>query len=284
MSRRERQRQRKRHRGHPIKRVLLFSLLFGVCGVAMAALFAAGWVVSVADSAPDLSQLRPRDPNPPSAVYAADGTLLGYVHADTLHIPVAANQIPLMLKRATIAIEDRRFYQHGALDYQGIIRAGIKDVFGGGGSLQGASTLTMQLVDNQYLDGTRYAAKHDLRYKIIQAKLAEQLAARHSKNWILDSYLNVAPYGTVGGETALGVGAASEMFFDRPVWTLDLAQEALLAGLPQAPSHYNPRAQALAVAAEPLQVHPNTSYSVRRQPYVFDYVLHQLDQKLCPTH
>jgi penicillin-binding protein 1A len=310
MSRRERQRQRQRHRGHPIKRVMLFSLLFSVCGLVMAALFAAGWVVSVADSAPGLSQLRARNPNPPTAIYAADGTLLGYVHSDTLHIPIAGSQLPAMLKHATVAIEDRRFYQHGALDYQGIIRAGIKDVFGGGGSLQGASTLTMQLVDNRYLDGTKYAAKHDLSYKIIQAKLAEQLAARHSKDWILDSYLNVAPYGTVGGETALGVGAASEVFFDKPVGKLDLAQDALLAGLPQAPSLYNPfidkraalarryavlqamvrshyitAAQAAAADAEPLQVHGNTSYmGTPRQPYVFDYVLHQLDRRLCPTH
>ncbi len=312
MSRRERQRQRQRHRGHPVKRVVLFSMLFSVCGLAMAALFAVGWVVSVADSAPNLSQMKPRDPSPPSAVYASDGTLLGYVHADTLHIPVTDAQIPPMLKHATIAIEDRRFYQHGALDYQGIIRAGIKDVFGGAGSLQGASTLTMQLVDNMYLchpacAGSRYAAKHDLKYKITQAKLAEQLAAHHTKNWILDNYLNVAPYGTVGGQTALGVGAASEVFFDKPVWELDLAQEALLAGLPQAPSLYNPfidkraalirreavlqamarshyitRAQAAAAAAAPLQVHANTSYRVRREPYVFDYVLQQLDQKLCP--
>ena len=63
------------------------------------------------------------------------------------------------MKQATVAIEDRRFYQHGALDYQGILRAGIKDIFGNGGSLQGASTLTMQLVDNRYLDGTKYAAQ-----------------------------------------------------------------------------------------------------------------------------
>ena len=151
MSRRERKRQRKHHRGHPIKRVVMFSLLFSVCGLVMAALFAAGWVVSVADSAPNLSQLTPSNPAPPTAIYASNGTLLGYVHSDNLHMPVAGNQIPTLLKEATVAIEDRRFYHHGALDYTGIIRAGLKDVLGGGGSLQGASTLTMQLVDNLYL-------------------------------------------------------------------------------------------------------------------------------------
>jgi penicillin-binding protein 1A len=309
MSRRERQRQRQHHRGHPIKRVVLFSMLFAGCGIVMAALFAAGWVVSVADSAPNLNQLTAHNPHSPTAVYASNGTLLGYIHSDTLHIPVTGAQIPTALKEATVAIEDRRFYHHGALDYQGIIRAGLKDVFGGGGSLQGASTLTMQLVNNLYLDGTKYAHNHDLKYKITQAKLAEQLAEHHSKNWILDSYLNIVPYGTVGGSTALGVGAAAEMFFDKPVSKLDLAQSALLAGLPQAPTDYNPfvpayvgaararrtavlqamvrsnyilQAQATAAEAEPLNVHTNTSYTAHAYPFVFNYVEQQLDQSLCP--
>src|SRR5581483_5880490 len=75
---------------------------------------------------------------------------------------------------------------------------------------------------------------------IIQAKLAEQLESKHSKNWILTSYLNDVPYGTVGGQTAYGVGAASQMFFNKPVTKINLAQAALLAGMPQAPSDYNP--------------------------------------------
>ena len=304
MSRRERKRQRQRHRGHPLKRVALFTMLFTVCAIVMGALIGAGWVVSVADSAPNLSELKPRDAHPLTAVYASDGTLLGYIHSDTVFTPVAGNRIPLLLKDATVAIEDRRFYQHGALDYQGIIRAGIRDVFGKSGSLQGASTLTMQLVDNRYLDGTRYAAHHDLKYKIIQAKLAQQLSKGHSKSWILNNYLSVVPYGTVNGETATGVGAAAEMFFDKPVQKLGLAQMALLAGLPQSPtddnpflhpaaarvrraavlqamvqSHYITQAQADAANARPLGVHHNTSYSLRRQPYVFDYIQQQLIQR-----
>jgi penicillin-binding protein 1A len=278
--------------------------LVSVCAIALAALLAVGWVVSVADSAPNLRDLKPQNPQPPSEMFAADGTLLGYIHSDTIFSAVSDQQLPRTLKQATVAIEDRRFYKHGALDYQGILRAGIRDVFGHGSSLQGASTLTMQLVDNKYLDGTKYAAHHNLKYKIIQAKLAEQLVKGRTKNWILDSYLNVVPYGTVGGQTARGVGAASEMFFDKPVWTLDLAQEALLAGLPQAPSQYNPflrpglartrrnqvlqamvgshyitQQQASAAEREPLNVHPNTSYTVHRQAYVFDYVDQQLIQR-----
>ena len=282
--------------------------MIGVCSLVGGALLAVGWVVSVADSAPNLRQLKAHDANPPSEVFAADGELLGYIHADTIYTPIAATRIPATFKQATVAIEDKRFYQHGALDYQGILRAGIKDIFGNGGSLQGASTLTMQLVDNRYLDGTRYAAHHDLKYKIIQAKLAEQLVKKHpgraGKDWILNSYLDVVPYGTVGGQTAIGAGAGAEMFFNKPVWKLDLAQEALLAGLPQSPSQYNPflypakarqrrnqvlqamvsahyisQQQASAAEREPLDVHTNDAYHLRRQPYVFDYVEQQLIQK-----
>jgi penicillin-binding protein 1A len=308
MSRRERKRQRRAHRGHPVRRVVLMTLLIGACALIVGALLAVGWVVSVADSAPNLSQLKPKNPHPPSVVYASDGELLGYIHSDTIYAPVADGEIPATLKQATVAIEDRRFYHHGALDYQGILRAGIKDIFGSGGSLQGASTLTMQLIDNRYLDGTKYAAHHDLKYKIIQAKLAEQLVKKHpgrpGKNWILDNYLNDVPYGTVGGQTAIGVGAGAQMFFDKPVSQLDLAQQALLAGLPQSPSQYNPflyrakartrrtqvlqamvsaryitQEQASAAEREPLNVHVNVAYRMKRQPYVFDYVQQQLIQK-----
>ncbi len=281
--------------------------ILGVCAVAIGALTAVGWVVAVANSAPNLSQLKAKNPHPLTQIFAADGTLLGYVHSNTIYNHVSPNQIPTRLKEATVAIEDRRFYQHGALDYQGILRAGIKDVFGGQNSLQGASTLTMQLVDNMYLNQTKYAAKHDLKYKIVQAKLADQLEGRHTKNWILASYLSHVPYGTVNGETALGVGAAAETFFNKPVWKLTLAQEALLAGLPQAPSEFNPfqykgralarrhqvlqamvsshyitQRQASAAENDPLGIHRNVGYTVRREPYVFDYVEQQLNNKLCP--
>jgi penicillin-binding protein 1A len=282
------------------------SVLVSVCALLMAALLAVGWVVAVADSAPDLKQLKPHPLHPLSQVFAANGASLGYIHSESVFQSVNSNQIPQTLKQATVAIEDRRFYQHGALDYQGILRAGIKDLFGGGG-LQGASTLTMQLVNNKYLDWTKYANRHDLKYKIIQAKLAEEEQKGHSKDWILTSYLNVVPYGTVDGESAYGVGAAAEMFFDKPVWKLSLAQQALLAGLPQAPTDYNPfvhparsrtrrnavlqamvqthsitQEQASAAESQRLGVQHNTSYTVRRQPYVFDYVEKQLDAKFCP--
>jgi penicillin-binding protein 1A len=281
--------------------------LLSVCGVTLGALAFVGWVVSVADSAPNLDQLNPQVPGQLSQVFGANGQSLGFIQSDVLRSAVTPNQIPKILREATVAIEDRRFYQHGALDYQGIIRAAFRDIFNGGATLQGASTLTMQLVDNLYPQ-IRPKRSRTLTYKIKQAKLAEQLFKAHSRTWILNSYLNDVPYGTVGGQTAYGVGAASLMFFNKPVWKLDLAQAALLAGLPQAPSSYNPfdnptlsrqrrhdvlqamvqsryitQLQADAAESEPLQVQQNSTYTVRSQPYVFDYVQQQLIQHFCPN-
>jgi len=303
MSRRERQRRRRHNHGHPVGRVLLMITVLCISGVAIAALLAVGWVVATADSAPNLSQLSPRHANPPTEIFAADGTPLGYVRTNTVFEYAAPSTIPKRLRQATVAIEDRRFYQHGALDYQGIVRAGVKDLLGDSGALQGASTLTMQLVNNMWIPQS-YRAHRDLKYKIVQAKLAEQLESKHTKSWILDSYLNAVPYGTSNGEEAVGVGAAALMFFNRPVQKLNLAQMSLLAGLPQSPTQYDPFAspklakqrrnevlqamvtsryipQGLATAVEkqPLQIHPNTRYIQHSEPYIFDYVERQLRQR-----
>jgi penicillin-binding protein 1A len=302
MSRRERQRRRQRRRGHPVRRKVLLAILVVLGGLGLGALAVVGWVTAVAASAPNLNQLKPHTPGALSEIFAANGEPLGYIDSTTLRIPVRASKIPKTLKRATVAIEDRRFWHHGALDYTGILRAAVRDLFGRG-NLQGASTLTMQLIDNLYLKNI----DHTLTYKIKQAKLAQQLYNRHSKTWILNSYLNVVPYGTVGGQTAYGVGAAARLFFDKPVKKLDLAQSALLAGMPQAPSDYNPfinpnlararranvlqamvqshyitRAQAAKANAEPLQARHSALFGEKRLPYVFDYVVQELHRRFCP--
>jgi penicillin-binding protein 1A len=304
MSRRERQRRRRRNRGHPAQRVVLMTLLLILCGVGIAALAVVGWVVNVADSAPNINQLKARNPGQVSEVFGSDGSLLGYIDSYVLRSIVSQRRLPLTLQQATIAIEDRRFYQHGGVDYQGIVRAGVRDLLHPGQGVQGGSTLTMQLVSNVYLP-TRLSEHHNIRYKIIQAKLANELESKHKKSWILWQYMNDVDYGTTGGQTAVGVGAASHMFFDKPVQKLDLAQYALLAGLPQAPSQFNPfqapdlartrrnqvlqamvvsryitQAQASAAEASPLQVKPNNTYAFKRQPYIFDYVKQQLIQRL----
>ena len=309
MSRRDRQRRRRRNRGSPLKRAFgLFAVLV-ICGIAVGALAITGWVVNVAHSAPDLNTRHPKIPGSPSQVFAADGTSLGYIWSPSVHTPLPGGKIPRRIKQATVAIEDRRFYQHGALDYQGIVRAAIKDAVNGQ-QLQGASTLTMQLVDNVYLPRKyqRARQKHDLKYKIVQAKLAEQLEGRHTKNWILDNYLNDVPYGTVRGQTAYGVGAAAQMFFDKPAseavarpggpargppaGALGVQPVHRRQGRPQAAQRgapgdghrrgHHPGPGQPRPPARKLQVKSDDRYSIKREPYVFDYIQQAVAKDLCP--
>ena len=282
---------------------MLIGALVLVSGTVTALGLAVLWVINTANDAPNINQLAPRVPGQTSQIFAANGESLGYLASSVVRSYVPRVDQPLLLRRATVAIEDRRFFQHGGVDYYGLFRAAIKDVFEGGG-VQGGSTLAMQLVTNVYLPD-RIKDQHNITYKIVQAKLANELEDRHTKQWVITQYLNDVPYGTVGGQTAIGVAAASQMFFNRPVERLDLAQAALLAGLPQAPSEYNPflypklakarrnqvlqamaqsgyitKAQAQATEAAGLQVKQNNVYQAVRQPYVFDYVKQQLVQDL----
>ena len=236
-------------------------------------------------TAPALASLHPILVGGSSQVFAADGTRLGFIQSDELRTPVGWSEIPTDLKNATVAIEDQRFYKNDGVDLTGIFRAAVKDITNGA-ALQGGSTITMQLIRNLYLGGDQ----HTLKQKIVEAKLALDYNEHHSKRSILTSYLNSVPYGTVGGQTAIGVQAAARIFFDKPASQLDLEQSALLAGLPQAPSQYNPfldpprprqrrnevlakmaelhyisAAQAHAAERAPLEVHLGTFYSQRSE-------------------
>ncbi len=308
MTRRERQRRRRKPT-HPVRRAVLLSGGLLGSGVIIAVVVFALWVVSTANSAPNISQLHPRVPGQISEIFANNGKhfeRLSYMSSDVLRTQLTQAQQPKLLREATVAIEDRRFFQHGGVDYVGLLRAAIKDVLHGGSSgLQGGSTLTMQLVTNIYLPKS-ISESHNLRYKIVQVKLANELESKFSKEAILTDYLNDVPYGTTYGQTAIGVAAASQMFFNKPVQDLKLSQMALLAGLPQAPSDYNPfldqklarfrrgevlqamaragyitAAQERSAEAAPLGVKLNDTYQEVRQPYVSEYVKQQL-AKLIP--
>src|SRR5271163_2213857 len=295
MSRQARARRNRHHHAGPA-RILLIGGGVLACAVIVGAIAAVGYVLHIAQSAPALASLRPLVGGGSSQVFAANGTRLGFIQADQLRTPVSWDEIPVNLKNATVAIEDQRFYQNDGVDLTGIFRSAVKDITNGA-ALQGGSTITMQLVRNLYLGGDQ----HTLKQKIVEAKLALDYNEHHSKHSILDSYLNSVPYGTLGGQTAVGVQAASRMFFDKPVWQLDLEQSALLAGLPQAPSQYNPfldpaaarerRNEVLAKMAElhyissaeasaakdaPLEVEHGNFYSQRSEPFFFEYVRSQL--------
>ncbi len=260
--------------------------------LAVGVIAAVAFVAHVADGTASLQSRHATIGGGTSEVYAADGARLGAIQSDELRTPVGWSEIPSALKNATVAIEDQRFYKDNGIDVTGIFRAAIKDV-ANGQALQGASTITMQLVRNLYLGGD----ERTLRQKIAEAKLAIEYNERHSKQSILNSYLNDIAYGTVGGQTMIGVQAAARIYFNEPVSHLDLEQSALLAGLPQAPSQYNPlldpaaarqrRNEVLAKMAElhyiseaqaqvteqaPLETHRGYFYSERKEQFFFEYV------------
>ncbi len=228
-------RRRRKHQAHVWRKVLIvIGVLVLAAGVAGG--IGAAWALNIWNEAPDLSSLKPVQKGRTSAIYGADGSLIGYIHSDNIRQPVAADQMPEDLKDATVSIEDKGFWQHDALDPQGIARAAWKDLLAGGKPVQGASTITQQLVRNLYI----HNPEDTLHRKIIEAHLAEELFEKHDREWILTQYLNTAPYGTNGGQTAVGVEAASQTYFNKPVREIGLTESALLAGLPQAPSEYNP--------------------------------------------
>jgi penicillin-binding protein 1A len=230
-------RQRRRHRraqGSVGKKILL-ALTVLVVAVGIGAASVGLWVLDVAADAPDIDSLKPAESGASSQVFAADGSSLGYVQSDVLRTPVPLKKIPERLQRATIAIEDENFYEHSGVDYSAIARAAIKNIEAGEVK-QGGSTITQQLVRNLYIQDPQDTVER----KIVEAKMAMDYEDEYSKDEILDQYLNTAPYGTNDGRTAVGVQAASQVFFDKDVADLNLNEAALLAGLPQAPTDYNP--------------------------------------------
>jgi penicillin-binding protein 1A len=285
--------------------MLAMLVVFAAVGIAGATLI--GWVVNTAASAPPLRTLKERNVGANTEVLAADGSRLGFLQADDLSEPVSGDELPKVLKDATVAIEDERFFHHRGVDYEGIVRAAVKN-FLSRKTVQGGSTITMQLVRNLYTGEKAREGLAGYQRKIREAKLASELEDEHPKEWILDKYLNTVPYGTVGGQTAIGAAAAARIYFDRPVRRLTLRQAALLAGLPQAPSAYGPflhreaamrrRNEVLgkmadlglisadtarATMAKPLGVHLGRYFRKKRESYVFDYVKDELYKEYGPN-
>ena len=290
------QRKSKRRGRHQGRNIFLLALGGVVVTVLIVVASIVGYVLAVANSGPPLSALKPLKKGQTSLIYAADGSRLGYVQSDEIRTPVKWKSMPATIRNAVVAIEDERFYKHKGVDYWAIIRAGVKNIESGK-SVQGGSTITQQLVRALYIKDPR----RNFKRKIREAKLASELEKKHSKQWILKSYLNDVPFGTVDGRTAIGIEAAAQTFFNKHARDLTLAEAALLAGLPQAPSQYNPwrnptealqrRSEVLQKMAENnfitqsdadqasqsrLGLHRGTRYTRRREPYFFDYVQEKL--------
>ena len=177
---------------------------------------------------PDISDLSDYRPKLPLRIYSVEGDLLGEFGEERRNLtPIA--EIPKVMANAVLAIEDARFYQHGGVDYMGVIRAGLANV--GKSKSQGASTITMQVARNVYLSSEKTFTR-----KIYEILLTFKLEHLLTKDQILEIYMNQIFLGN----RAYGFAAASETYFGKPLKEITIAEAAMLAGLPKAPSAYNP--------------------------------------------
>jgi len=283
---------RRRRRRRRSRRPLLLGLAIFAVGAAvlLAGAFVTGAAIVRSDCS--LSQLRPISLGANSFVFASNGSRLGVVPSNTNRQPLALEQMSRWTPKATIAIEDRRFYHHGGLDVQGIARAAFTDL-AHGRIVQGGSTITQQLVRNLYIGSDQRTFARKLKEACVALKLGDRL----SHEQILADYLNEVGYGN----HAFGIEAAAQTYFSLPARRLTLPQAALLAGLPQAPTLYNPfqhRESALgrrnevlgamlvgrmispdqyrAAIRAPLGLFPGRLYTEIRHPNFFGYVAQQL--------
>jgi len=247
-----------------------------------------------------LKDLRPLSLGSNSFLYADSGRLLGVVPSATNRQPLPLSQMSPWLPEATVAIEDARFWQHGALDYHGILRAFYDDLTSGQ-IVQGGSTLTQQLVRNLYIGDPQRTFSRKIKEACLADKVFTRMQDRYGANarkQILAAYLNEVFYG----RHAYGVEAAAETYFSRSAAKLNLSQAALIAGLPQAPTTYDPlvnphrararrnevlqamfkngyittRAELRKARREPLGLTPGHLYTTLEQPNFFGWATQQL--------
>jgi len=206
--------------------------LAGAAAVAVVLLLTFAFAVVYANL-PPIDALTDYRPKIPLRVWTADGLLMGEFGEERRDY-VAVADMPELMKKAILAAEDDRFYEHRGVDYAGLARAALSN-FVSGRRGQGGSTITMQVARNFFLTREKTITR-----KLREVLLAWKIEGSLSKDEILESYLNTAAYGTNDGRSAIGVEAASQVFFDKHVEDIGVREAALLAGLPQAPTDYNP--------------------------------------------
>ena len=200
----------------------------GVAGFASVLIIVAITMAIAYPNLPDISDLEDYRPKLPLRIFSAEGDLLGEFGEEHRTLtPIA--EIPDVMKNAILAIEDARFFQHGGVDYVGMVRAALANV--GRAKSQGASTITMQVARNVYLSSEKTFTR-----KIYEILLTFKLEHNFSKDQILEIYMNQIFLGN----RAYGFAAASETYFGKPLKNITIAEAAMLAGLPKAPSAYNP--------------------------------------------
>ena len=227
-------------------RWIAYFLLF-IIGMAVAAAGLVGIVVILAyPQLPSLEALTDYRPKIPLRIFSSDGKLIGEFGEERREI-VRIKDVPDMMKHAILAAEDERFYQHPGIDTLGILRAGYSNLVSGG-KRQGASTITMQVARNFFL-----SREKTLTRKLYEALLAFKIEHNLGKDEILELYVNQIYLG----QRAYGFAAASQIYFGKPMRDLTPAETAMLAGLPKAPSVYNP-------VANPKRARLRQLYVLRR--------------------
>ncbi len=204
-----------------------------LAGLATAGLAAFAFFVCIAlavayPNLPDISELSDYRPKLPLRIYSAEGAVIGEFGEERRNL-TRIKDMPKVMKDAVLAIEDARFYEHGGVDYIGVMRAGVANLWRA--KSQGASTITMQVARNVYLSSEKTFTR-----KIYELLLTFKLEAGLSKDQILEIYMNQIFLG----HRAYGFAAASEAYFGKSIKDITIAEAAMLAGLPKAPSAYNP--------------------------------------------
>jgi penicillin-binding protein 1A len=200
-----------------------------VAGLSVTALIAIAAAL-IYPALPDLDALTDYQPKLPLRVYSEEGALIAEF-GEERRAYVKIENVPKNMKDAVLAIEDRRFYQHGGIDAKGVLRAIKNNVTGR--AHEGASTITMQVAKNFF---TSPNGRRNIVTKVNEALLAVKIEHNLSKDQILELYINQIYLG----QRSYGFAAASQMYYGKPLNKLNLAEAALLAGLPKAPSNYNP--------------------------------------------
>src|SRR6266699_3144388 len=228
-----------------LKRWLIYlaSVLFGLALVG--ALLAAFVFALLYPTLPSLETLTDYQPKIPLRILSAEGALLGEFGEERRAI-VKIKEVPDLMRKAILAAEDERFYQHGGVDYLSVLRAALANVTSG--TQQGAGTITMQVARNFFLTRER-----TLTRKLREVLLAYKIEANLTKDEILELYINQIFLG----QRAYGFAAAAQMYFGKPLSQIDVAEAAMLAGLPKAPSAYNP-------VANPKRARSRQLYVLRR--------------------
>jgi len=209
-------------------RMVAWAVGLGLAGV-LALLLGVSIALAVAyPNLPDVAALADYRPKLPLRVYTSDGHLVSEFGEERRNL-LPFKDIPEVMKNAVLAIEDSRFFEHGGVDYRGMLRAALANL--GRAKSQGASTITMQVARNVYL-----SAEKSYTRKIYEVLMTFKLEYSLTKEQILEIYMNQIFLG----QRAYGFSTASLTYFDKPLKDVSIAEAAMLAGLPKAPSAYNP--------------------------------------------